>query len=93
MQKTCRANDNEECTRMLEIATSSMKELIVLMETKSLWTKPSDDVVGFVLVPERYENMFPRENHIESSKDSKVVPIGGLELVEMLLDSVSAYSF
>ncbi|XP_004487953.2 homeobox-leucine zipper protein HDG12-like [Cicer arietinum] len=81
------ANDNEECTRMLEIATSSMKELIVLMETKSLWTKPSDDVVGFVLVPERYENMFPRENHIESSKDSKVVPIGGLELVEMLLDS------
>lgn len=84
---------------MLEIADAAINELLKLMTTdKPLWTK-SYDIVGFVLVPESYANLFLEainlaspNIHQESSKDSIVVKLGAMQLIEMFLDSVIIYS-
>jgi hypothetical protein len=55
--------------------------------------------MGFLLVHENYANMFPsvtsteipKRIRIESTKYSKVLWIGGKQLVKMFLDSVSTY--
>jgi hypothetical protein len=55
--------------------------------------------MGFLLVHENYANMFrsvtsteiPKGIRIESTKYSKVLRIGGKQLVKMFLDSVSTY--
>ncbi|KAJ1393128.1 START domain [Sesbania bispinosa] len=79
---------------MSEIADAAISELLKLMTTdKPLWTK-SYDIVGFVLVPESYANLFLEainlaspNIHQESSKDSIVVKLGAMQLIEMFLDS------
>ncbi|KAJ1378077.1 START domain [Sesbania bispinosa] len=85
----------KERRQMLEIADAAISELLKLMTTDNpLWTK-SYDIVGFVLVPESYANLFPRAInlpspdiiHQESSKDSIVVKLGVMQLIEMFLDS------
>ncbi|XP_027338318.1 homeobox-leucine zipper protein HDG9-like [Abrus precatorius] len=83
-----------EKAQILKVATAAMEELLRLTSEPFLWAKSSDDV-GFVLIRERYAKMFPKVNdslegpdtHEESSRDSKIVRIGAMQLVEMFLDS------
>lgn len=87
-----------EKARMLEVATAAMDELLRLVNiNEPLWTRSSDDR-RFALVTETYKQMFPKANSFkrldareESSKHSQTVNIGGMQLVEMFLDSVSTY--
>ena len=81
---------------MLETADSAMDELIRLLRiNEPLWIKsPADG--RYVLHRDSYEKIFPRVNHfknssarVESSKDSGMVTLSGMHLVEMILDSVS----
>ncbi len=81
---------------MLETAYSAMDELIRLLRiNEPLWIKsPADG--RYVLHRDSYEKIFPRANHfknssarVESSKDSGMVTLSGMHLVEMILDSVS----
>jgi homeobox-leucine zipper protein len=81
---------------MLETADSAMDELIRLLRiNEPLWIKsPADG--RYVLHRDSYEKIFPRANHfknssarVESSKDSGMVTLSGMHLVEMILDSVS----
>jgi len=83
---------------MLETAATAMEELIRLLRIiEPLWIKsPADG--RYVLHRESYEKMFPRANHLknatartESSKDSGMVMMSGVHLVEMIIDSVSAH--
>uniref|UniRef100_A0A2N9EEN7 Homeobox domain-containing protein n=1 Tax=Fagus sylvatica TaxID=28930 RepID=A0A2N9EEN7_FAGSY len=79
---------------MLETADSAMDELIRLLRiNEPLWIKsPADG--RYVLHRDSYEKIFPRANHfknssarVESSKDSGMVTLSGMHLVEMILDS------
>ncbi|KAK7331293.1 hypothetical protein VNO77_25515 [Canavalia gladiata] len=79
---------------MLQAAVAAKEELLKLLCTNEpLWFKSSIDR-RFVLHPESYENLFPKVNHfqnstarVESSKDSRIVRIKAINLVDMLLDS------
>lgn len=87
-------------TMMSQVAMAAKEELLKLLCTNEpLWFKSSLDQ-RFFLQLERYEKLFPRINHfqnskarVESSKDSGIVKIKAMELVDMLLDSVSTYNF
>ncbi|KAF3965987.1 hypothetical protein CMV_009874 [Castanea mollissima] len=79
---------------VLETAASAMDELIRLMRiNEPLWIKsPADG--GFVLHRDSYEKIFPRANHftnstarVEASKDSEIVTMNAMHLVEMILNS------
>ncbi|KAH9649335.1 homeobox-leucine zipper protein ROC8 [Citrus sinensis] len=90
-------NDLEQ-SLMMETATNAMDELIRLMRiNEPLWIKPpsSTNIERYVIHPESYEKVFPRANHfktssarVESSKYSGMVTMNGMQLVEMLLDSM-----
>lgn len=90
---------NMEKALMLETAASAMDELVRLLRiNEPLWIKTLDDG-RYVLHHESYEKIFPRIGHfknssarVESSKDSDIVTVGGMHLVEMILDSVSAHN-
>lgn len=91
-----------EQSLMLETATNAMDELIRLMRiNEPLWIKsPSSvDVERYVIHPDNYEKIFPRSSQfktssarVESSKYSGMVTMNGMQLVDMLLDSVSAHN-
>ncbi|CAK9165736.1 unnamed protein product [Ilex paraguariensis] len=80
---------------MADIAGNAMDELIRLLQTNEpLWMKSATDGRD-VLNIESYERIFPRANNhlknpnlwIEASRDSGVVIMNGLALVDMLMDS------
>lgn len=82
---------------MGEIAAGAMEELLRLFQTdEPLWTKPPDGGRD-VLDLESYNQMFPRANaplknpslRTEASRDSRVVIVNALALVDMLMDPVS----
>lgn len=86
---------------MTDIAARAMEELLRLLQTNEpLWMKSSNDGRD-VLNPESYERIFPRANanlktphlRIEASRDSGVVIMNGLALVDMFMDSVSSFKF
>ncbi|XP_068307009.1 homeobox-leucine zipper protein HDG11-like [Pyrus communis] len=79
---------------MTDIATNAMEELLGLLRTNEpLWMKSSTDGRD-VLNLETYERIFPRANshlknpnvRIEASRDSGVVIMNGLALVDMFMD-------
>ncbi|CAL0332610.1 unnamed protein product [Lupinus luteus] len=79
---------------MSEIASNAMEELIRLLQTNEpLWMKSSTDGRD-VLNIDTYERMFPKPNchsknpnvRIEASRDSGVVIMNGLTLVDMFMD-------
>lgn len=79
---------------MSDIAANAMEELLRLLQTNEpLWMKSSTDGRD-VLDLDSYERMFPRANshlknpnvRIEASRDSGVVIMNGLALVDMFMD-------
>ncbi|XP_047147495.1 homeobox-leucine zipper protein HDG11-like [Vigna umbellata] len=85
-----------EKTMMSQIAVAAKEELIKLLCTNEpIWVKSSNHQ-RFVLHQESYQTFFPRINHfknsqarVESSKDSRVVRVKAMELVNMFLNSMS----
>ncbi|XWS37519.1 hypothetical protein CRYUN_Cryun19dG0050200 [Craigia yunnanensis] len=80
---------------MIDIAANAMEELLRLLQTSEpLWIKSTTDGRD-VLNLESYEGIFPRANthfkspnvRIEASRDSGVVIMNGLALVDMFMDS------
>lgn len=80
---------------MCETAATAMDEVIRLLQTdEPLWVKsPSDG--RYVIERDSYEKAFPKPIHfrscsarIESSKDSALVTMNAMQLVDMLLDAV-----
>ncbi|XP_010268322.1 PREDICTED: homeobox-leucine zipper protein HDG11-like isoform X2 [Nelumbo nucifera] len=79
---------------MAEIAANALDELIRLLQTdEPLWMKSTTDGRD-VLDLENYERTFPRPNRmknpnvqIEASRDSGVVIMNGLALVDMFMNS------
>ncbi|KAL3824944.1 hypothetical protein ACJIZ3_020973 [Penstemon smallii] len=80
---------------MVDIATNAMDELIKLLQSNEpFWIKSTadgNDILDF----ESYERIFPRPNshlknpniRIEASRDSGVVIMNGLALVDMFMDA------
>ncbi|KAG8378649.1 hypothetical protein BUALT_Bualt07G0007300 [Buddleja alternifolia] len=80
---------------MADIAANAMDELIRLLQTNEpLWMKSTPDGRE-ILDLDSYESIFPRPNshlknpniRIEASRDSGVVIMNGLALVDMLMDA------
>ncbi|KAJ7964418.1 Homeobox-leucine zipper protein [Quillaja saponaria] len=79
---------------MVEIAASAMDELIKLLRINDpLWVKSAVDG-RLVLHRDSYEEIFARANNfrnssarVESSKESGIVTMCGMQLVDMFLDS------
>ncbi|KAF5747994.1 homeobox-leucine zipper protein HDG11 isoform X2 [Tripterygium wilfordii] len=79
---------------MMETAATALDELIRLLQNNEpLWIKVSSND-RLVIHRDSYEKSFPRYSHfnspgarVESSKDSGLVTMNGLKLVDMLLDS------
>ncbi|KAJ7960042.1 Homeobox-leucine zipper protein [Quillaja saponaria] len=80
--------------QMVEIAVNAMNELIRLLSINNpLWVKSAVDG-RLVLHRDIYEEMFPKTNHlrsssvhVESSKESGIVSMCGMQLVNIFLDS------
>ncbi|KAJ7975330.1 Homeobox leucine zipper protein [Quillaja saponaria] len=92
-QPACLSDLDKSLVR--DIATNAMEELLRLLQTNEpLWMKSSTDGRD-VLNLESYERIFPRTHshlknpnvRIEASRDSGVVIMNGLALVEMFMDS------
>ncbi|XP_061339720.1 homeobox-leucine zipper protein HDG11-like [Gastrolobium bilobum] len=89
-------NEREELEKalMFEIAISAKEELLKLLDTNEpIWVKSSTDR-RYMLHPETYEMVFPLGSHfktstarVESSKDSRIVRIKPMQLIDMFLDS------
>ncbi|GLT74162.1 hypothetical protein SLA2020_459760 [Shorea laevis] len=80
---------------MTEVAANAMEELLRLLQTNEpFWMKSREDGRD-VLDLESYERIFPRPNshlkspniRVEASRDSGVVIMNGLALVDMFMDS------
>lgn len=85
---------------MTDIARNAMEELIRLLQSNEpFWMKSMADGKE-VLNLESYERIFPRVNshlknpnvRVEASRDSGVVIMNGLALVNLFLDSVRSSS-
>ncbi|XP_043695075.1 homeobox-leucine zipper protein ROC8-like isoform X2 [Telopea speciosissima] len=83
-----------EKSLMSEVAANALEELIRLFQmNEPLWMKSPIDGRE-VLNLENYQRMFPKPNHLkncdiraETSRDSGVVIMNGLALVDMFMDS------
>ena len=82
---------------MSDIATNAMEELLRLLQTNEpLWMKSATGDGRDILNLDSYERIFPRANshmknpnlRIEASRDSGVVIMNGLALVDMFMDPV-----
>lgn len=81
---------------MAETAASAMEEFIrILQINEPMWIQCHNDG-RYVLNHDNYDKLFQRANHfktstarVESSKDSGIVTISALHLVDMFLDAVS----
>ncbi|KAI8536602.1 hypothetical protein RHMOL_Rhmol10G0270500 [Rhododendron molle] len=79
---------------MIETAVGAMGELLRLLRVNEpVWVKSSADG-RYILHRDSYNKLFPKLNHftnstarIESSKDSGVVAMSAIHLVDMFLDS------
>ncbi|KAL5157944.1 Homeobox-leucine zipper protein HDG11 [Glycine soja] len=84
-----------EKTLMLKVAASAMEELVRLIRiNEPFWIKSSTQDGQLILQHENYEKMFPRTNNfkgvnlrVEATKDSGIVSINSIQLVDMFLDS------
>ncbi|XP_020230831.1 homeobox-leucine zipper protein HDG11 [Cajanus cajan] len=84
-----------ENTLMSKVAIDAMDELVRLLRINDpFWTNTSTQDEKFILNHENYEKVFPRTNHfkgvnmhVEATKDSGIVSINCIQLVEMFLDS------
>ncbi|XP_040866043.1 homeobox-leucine zipper protein HDG11 [Glycine max] len=84
-----------EKTLMLKVAASAMEELVRLIRiNEPCWIKSSTQDGQLILQHENYEKMFPRTNNfkgvnlrVEATKDSGIVSINSIQLVDMFLDS------
>lgn len=83
---------------MTDIARNAMEELLRLLQTNEpLWMKSATDGRDVINI-DSYDRIFPRPNanlkdphlRIEASRDSGVVIMNGLALVDMFMDSVSS---
>lgn len=91
-----RAIPDLEKALMSEAATGAMAELVRLLQFDDpFWIKSPTDG-RYSLHRDTYDNIFPRANHFktssarfESSKDSAVVLLNAMHLVDMFMDSVS----
>ncbi|KAL5811896.1 hypothetical protein ACOSQ3_026846 [Xanthoceras sorbifolium] len=80
---------------MAQTVTSARDELIRLVRVNEpFWVKSSNSEGKYVIHHDSYEQIFPRVSHfktpnarIESSKDSGIVSMNGLQLVDMFLDA------
>lgn len=85
-----------EKEKMLEAGIAAKDELLLLINTDlPLWIRSCSYYQRLVLHSENYEQFFPRANHfknpkprVEASKDSRIVRMKPMDLVNMLLDSV-----
>ncbi|CAK9169789.1 unnamed protein product [Ilex paraguariensis] len=84
-----------EKTLMIETVTSAMDELVKLLRVNApVWVKSPADQGRCALHRDSYDKLFPKANHfrttsarIESSKDTIMVEMAAIHLVEMFLDS------
>lgn len=98
MQYPFNGIEEMEKSVMIETAVSAMGELLRLFRVNEpVWVKSSADG-RYILHRDSYNKLFPRLNHfksssarIESSKDSGVVAMSAIHLVDMFLDSVHPY--
>ncbi|KAF2314748.1 hypothetical protein GH714_033429 [Hevea brasiliensis] len=83
-----------EKTLMTETAARAMEELIRLLRiNEPLWIRSQSDG-RYTIHRDSYDKVFPRAHHfkgsnarVESSKDSGMVTMNGMNLVEMFLDT------
>lgn len=88
-----------EKTLMLKVAASAMEELVRLIRiNEPCWIKSSTQDGQLILQHENYEKMFPRTNNfkgvnlrVEATKDSGIVSINSIQLIDMFLDPVSIH--
>jgi len=83
---------------MLVAGLAAMEGLVKLFCDEFFWVKSRLNQRP-VLQQRNYEDVFTRvyhfngaETHVESSKDSQIVKIGGTHLIDMFLDSASIYN-
>lgn len=81
---------------MSDVAANATEELLRLLQTNDpLWLRP-DGIGKDVLNLDAYDRLFPRANNgmkspgvrVEASRDSGVVIMNGLALVDMFMDPV-----
>lgn len=85
---------------MFDAARTAMDELIkILRINEPLWIRSSADE-QYVLSQDNYERISPRVSHFrgsnaheEATKDSRVVCMHAMQLVDMFLDPVSILKF
>lgn len=92
-----------EKSLMSDIASSAMEEMMRLLQTNDpLWIKSSAAADGKdVLNYDAYDRMFPKNSsrlknpnvRVEASRDSGVVIMNGLTLVDMFMDPVQCLLF
>lgn len=97
----CPLNGVEETEKslMFERAVDAMGELTMLLRVdEPVWVKSPVDG-RCILHRDSYDKLFPKLNHfksstasIESSKDSGVVAMSAVHLIEMFMDSVNPIS-
>ena len=82
-----------------EVAATATEELVRLLRiNEPFWVSSSTLDGKLILHHESYERIFPRANHfkganarVESSKESGIVSLSGIQLVDLFLDTVSTY--
>ncbi|ESW19454.1 hypothetical protein PHAVU_006G126500 [Phaseolus vulgaris] len=89
------ASEGIEKNLMAKVAATAMDELIRLLRiNEPFWIKSSTQDGKLYLLLENYQKMFPKTKHfkgpnvrIEATKESGIVSINSLQLVDMFLDS------
>jgi len=84
---------------MFKVAAAAMNELVRLIRiNEPLWTKSSTQDGKPILQHENYEKIFPRTNsfkganlRVEATKESGIVSINSIQLIDMFLDPVSIH--
>ncbi|KAK7412829.1 hypothetical protein VNO78_04488 [Psophocarpus tetragonolobus] len=80
---------------MSKVVVAAMEELVRLLRIdEPFWIKSSTQDGKLILQHENYEKMFPNNNHfkgpnvrVEATKDSGIVSINSIQLVDMFLDA------
>ncbi|XP_014517364.1 homeobox-leucine zipper protein HDG11-like [Vigna radiata var. radiata] len=89
------ASEGIEKNLMAKVAATAMDELVRLVRiNEPFWIKSSSPDGKLCLLLENYQKMFPKTKHfkgpnvrIEATKESGIVSINSLQLVDMFLDS------
>jgi len=91
------ASESIEKNLMVKVAATAIDELVRLLRiNEPFWIKSSNQDGKLYLLLENYQKMFPKTKHfkgpnvrIEATKESGIVNINGIQLVDMFLDPVS----